>query len=404
MDLTADLEVGMAVSEKVKGFMQEGGWIRRMFEAGIALKAQYGEDNVFDLSLGNPVVEPPDAFTRELRRLAEHPIKGMHRYMPNAGYQETRQAVADSLTGETGLPFSAGEIVMTCGAAAALNVTLKTILNPGEEVIILAPYFVEYGYYIDNHDGVAVVVPTGPDFQPDLAAIEEAVTPRTRGIIINSPNNPSGIVYPSEGLQGLAGLLRRKQREHGSEIFIISDEPYRRIIFDGLTYPQVFPHYENTIVVTSHAKDLALPGERIGYIAVSPNYPDREELVGGLTFCNRTLGFVNAPALMQHVVRALQGVSVDVGDYQRKRDYLYSQLTELGYDVVKPQGAFYLFPRSPLEDDAAFVEELQQWNVLTVPGRGFGTPGHFRISYCVEDWVLEGALEGFARAAEKVGL
>jgi len=394
----------MPVSAKVRDYMEQGGWIRRMFEAGIALKAQYGEDKVFDLSLGNPVVEPPEQFRRELLRLAQQPIQGMHRYMPNNGYLETRQAVSGSLQADTGLDFTPGDIVMTCGAAAAINVTLKTILNPGEEVIILSPYFVEYGYYIDNHQGVAITVPTNADFQPNLNAIEAAITSQTRGIIINSPNNPTGVVYPSASLQQLADLLRRKQTEHGSQIYLISDEPYRRIIFDGLTYPQVFPHYESTIVVTSHAKDLALPGERIGYIAVNPNCPDRQELANGLTFCNRTLGFVNAPALMQHVVQGLQGVSVDATDYQRKRDFLYSQLTELGYSVVKPQGAFYLFPRSPVEDDVVFVDALQEWNVLTVPGRGFGTPGHFRISYCVEDWVLEGAIDGFARAAEKFGL
>ena len=393
----------MAVSEKVRGFVAQGSWIRRMFEAGIALKAQYGVDNVFDLSLGNPVVEPPEQFRQELRRLAEHPIKGMHRYMPNAGYPETRQAVADSLSAETGLDFTANEIVMTCGAAAALNVVLKTILNPGEEVIILSPYFVEYGYYVDNHGGVAVTVHTTPDFMPDLAAIEAAITAKTRALIVNSPNNPTGVVYPAETLRSLGELLRSKQDHHGSEIFIISDEPYRRIIYDGLTYPQVFPHYRNTVVVNSHAKDLALPGERIGHIAISPEYPDREELAGGFTFCNRTLGFVNAPALMQHIVRSLQGVSVDAGYYQRKRDYLYGQLTELGYSVAKPQGAFYLFPKSPLEDEVAFVDALQQWNVLTVPGRGFGTPGYFRISYCVEDSVLEGSIKGFARAIEQSG-
>ncbi|MCH7606293.1 MAG: pyridoxal phosphate-dependent aminotransferase [Chloroflexi bacterium] len=393
----------MPVSKKVQGFMEQGGWIRRMFEAGITMKAQYGEDNVFDLSLGNPVVEPPEQFNRELRRLAEHPIKGMHRYMPNNGYPETRQAVADGLRAETGIGFSANDIVMTCGAAAALNVVLKTILNPEEEVILLSPYFVEYGYYVDNHGGNSVVVPTDADFQPDLGAIEAAITPRTRGIIINSPNNPSGAVYSDDILRELGELLRRKQAEHGTEIFIISDEPYRRIIYDGLTYPQVFPHYENTIVVNSHAKDLALPGERIGYMAVNPEYPGREELSNGLTFCNRTLGFVNAPALMQHVVRALQGVSVDVADYQRKRDFLYGRLTGMGYSVVKPQGAFYLFPKSPLEDDSAFVDALQEQKVLTVPGRGFGTPGYFRISYCLEDRVLEGAMAGFARAMEQFG-
>lgn len=391
----------MPISRNVRRSMDEGGWIRRMFEAGIALKAQYGADQVFDLSLGNPIVEPPEQFRQELVRLAQSTAPGMHRYMPNAGYPETRQAVAETLAQETGLPFSLSEVVMACGAAGAANVVLRTILNPGDEVIILAPYFVEYIYYIDNHNGVPVVVSTDQDFQLDLPAIEAAITSKTRGIIVNSPNNPSGAVYSSEQLETLAQLLRRKQEEYDSEIFLLSDEPYRRLIYDDLIYPQVFPHYESTIVVNSHAKDLGLPGERIGYIAVHPAYPQREELVDGLIFCTRTLGFVNAPALMQHVIRSLQGVSVDVADYQRKRDYLCAQLTELGYSVMKPQGAFYLFPQSPLADDGAFVDALQEWNVLTVPGKGFGTPGHFRISYCVEDWVLEGAVKGFAAAAER---
>ena len=391
----------MPISRNVRRSMDEGGWIRRMFEAGIALKAQYGADQVFDLSLGNPIVEPPEQFRQELVRLAQSTAPGMHRYMPNAGYPETRQAVAETLAQETGLPFSLNQVVMACGAAGAANVVLRTILNPGDEVIILAPYFVEYVYYIDNHNGVPVIVSTGHDFQLDLPAVEAAITSKTRGIIVNSPNNPSGAVYSGEQLEALAQLLRRKQEEHGGEIFLLSDEPYRRILYDDLIYPQVFPHYENTIVVNSHAKDLGLPGERIGYIAVHPAYSQWEELVDGLIFCTRTLGFVNAPALMQHVIRSLQGISVDVADYQRKRDYLYSQLTEMGYSVVKPQGAFYLFPRSPLEDDGAFVDALQEWNVLTVPGKGFGTPGHFRISYCVEDWVLEGAMKGFAAAAER---
>ena len=393
----------MPVSDKVRGFMEQGGWIRQMFEAGIALKAQYGEENVFDLSLGNPVVEPPAEFRAELRRLAENPVGGMHRYMPNNGYVETRQAVADALGAETGLPFSAGDILMTCGAAAALNVTLKTILNPGERVIVLAPYFVEYGYYVDNHGGETVVVPTGDDFQPDLDAVEAAIDSRTRAVIVNSPNNPSGVIYSADTLRQLGEILDRKQSRLGVEIFLISDEPYRRIIYDGQTYPQVFPHYVNTIAVNSHAKDLALPGERIGYAAINPAYPHRQELADGLAFCNRTLGFVNAPALMQRVVRALQGVTVDVADYQRKRDFLYARLTEMGYELVKPQGAFYLFPKAPGGDDLAFVEALQESNVLTVPGRGFGTPGHFRISYCLEDSVLEGAMDGMAKAIARFG-
>ena len=388
----------MAVSQKIRQFMAEGGWIRRVFEEGLALKAQIGAENVFDLSLGNPVIEPPAEFKNELRRLAEQPMAGMHRYMPNPGYMETRQAVADSLADETGLPFTGNEVIMTCGAAAAANVVLKTILNPGDEVIILAPYFFEYLYYIDNHDGVAVVVNTDEQFRLNIPAIEQAVTARTRAIIVNSPNNPSGVVYSPEEISGLAQLLERKQAEHGTEIFLISDEPYKRIIFDGMTFPQLVPAYDNSIIVTSHAKDLALPGERIGFIAINPNHRDKEELAGGFSFCNRTLGFVNAPALMQHVVRGLQGVSIDPDYYQKKRDFMYTALREMGYDTVKPEGAFYLYPKAPIEDDVAFTRDLLQWNVLVVPGRGFGTPGYFRISYCVEDWVLEGAAEGLAKA------
>ena len=388
----------MAVSQKIRQYMAEGGWIRRVFEEGLALKAQVGAENVFDLSLGNPVIEPPTEFKDELRRLASEPMAGMHRYMPNPGYMETRQAVAGSLAGESGLPFEGSDIVMTCGAAAAANVVLKTILNPGDEVIILAPYFFEYLYYIDNHDGVSVVVNTTDRFRLDLPAIEQAITPRTRGIIVNSPNNPSGVVYSADEIAGLSALLNRKQSEHGTEIFLISDEPYKRIIFDGMEFPQLLPSYDNSIIVTSHAKDLALPGERIGFIAINPNYSEKEELAGGFSFCNRTLGFVNAPALMQHIVRNLQGVSVDPDYYQRKRDYMYTSLMEMGYDTVKPEGAFYLYPKAPVEDDVAFTRELLQSNVLVVPGMGFGTPGHFRISYCVEDWVLEGAVEGLAKA------
>ena len=388
----------MAVSQKVRRFMEEGGWIRRVFEEGMALKARIGADKVFDLSLGNPVLEPPQEFHDELRRLANAPISGMHRYMPNPGYMETRQAVAASLKKDSGLDFTGADVIMSCGAAAAANVVLKTILNEGDEVIILAPYFWEYLYYIDNHGGVAVVAPCDDQFQLDLPAIEAVITPKTRAIMINSPNNPSGAVYSEENIKGLAALLERKQAEHSTEIFIISDEPYKRIIFGGMTFPQVLPNYDNSVVVTSHAKDLALPGERIGYMAVNPNYKDKEELSSGLAFCNRTLGFVNAPALMQHIVRNLQDVSVDAGYYEKKRDYLCQNMWDLGYDVVQPQGAFYLYPKAPIDDDVVFCRTLLNSNVLVVPGRGFGTPGYFRISYCVEDWVLEGAVKGFAEA------
>ena len=389
----------MAVSHRVRRSMEESSWIRRMFEQGAALKQRFGDRNVFDLSLGNPVMEPPPEFHQALQRLLSNPPSGSHRYMPNAGYHETRAAVADALADETGLPFTANEIVMTVGAGGAINVVLHTILDPGDEVILLAPYFAEYTFYADNHGGAPIIVPTDGDFLPDVSAIEAAIGPKTRAIFINSPNNPTGVLYPAERIEALGELLERKSRALGREIFLISDEPYRKIIFDGLSYPHVFPFYRRTIVATSHSKDLALPGERIGYIAVNPAYEEREELVAGCTFSTRILGFVNAPALMQRVVAHLQQTTVDVLDYQRKRDMLYGALTGLGYQVPRPQGAFYMFPRSPVADELVFINELLQYNVLVVPGRGFGAPGSFRLSYCVEDWVLEGALEGFTKAA-----
>ncbi|MXY20527.1 MAG: pyridoxal phosphate-dependent aminotransferase [Dehalococcoidia bacterium] len=388
----------MAVSNKIRGLLEQGSWIRRMFEEGIALKQQFGDENVFDLSLGNPILEPPDEFFEELRRIVEDPSPGMHRYMPNSGYPETRAAVASQLAEETGLNFTADELIMTCGAGGALNVVLKTLFDPGDEVVIFAPYFVEYFFYADNHGGTCSVVPPDENFLPDMDALEEAIGERTRAVLINSPNNPTGVLYTDETLAEISEVIRKKELEHGIEIFLVSDEPYRRLLFDGLEYPHIFHHHVRSIVATSHSKDLALPGERIGYIAVHPEYEDGVELMDGLVFCNRTLGFVNAPALMQHIVAKLQSVTVDVGEYQSKRDFMYDSLTEIGYDLVKPQGAFYMFPKSPIDDDVEFVAELQKRNVLVVPGRGFGMPGHFRISFCVTDETLSGSIPGFKEA------
>ncbi|MBM3949397.1 MAG: pyridoxal phosphate-dependent aminotransferase [SAR202 cluster bacterium] len=391
----------MAIAQKVKAHMEQGSWIRRMFEEGIALKKRLGEDKVFDLSLGNPIIEPPAEFDAELRRIAERPVPGSHRYMPNAGYPETRAAVAAELARETGLHITGSEVVMACGAGGALNVVCKTLLDPGDEVIIFVPYFVEYVYYADNHGGTCRVVPPDESFYPDMAAFEKAFTPKTRIVLVNSPNNPTGVVYSKQVVAEIGRLIQRKEKQYGREIFLVSDEPYRKVLFDGLEYPHVLGAHVRSIVATSHSKDLALPGERIGYVAVHPGYEGKKELVDGLTFCTRTLGFVNAPALMQRIVAKLQVVTVDVGQYQAKRDFLYENLTEMGYSVVKPQGAFYMFPRSPIKDDVAFVTELQQHGVLTVPGRGFGMPGYFRIAYCFSDATLRDAMPGFRAAMEK---
>jgi aspartate aminotransferase len=394
----------VSVSDKVQRSMAQGSWVRRMFEEGASLKRRYGEENVFDLSLGNPVMEPPVEFRQELKRLVENPLPGMHRYMENAGYPETRAAVATQLSLETSIEFTMNDIIMTCGAAGGLNVVLKTILNKGDEVIIFAPYFPEYTNYIDNHGGIAKILPTYEQFIPKLDILEAAIDTKTKAVLINSPNNPSGAVYSEDFVRQLGELLSKKETQYGTQIFLISDEAYRKIIYDGLKYPSPLPHHPQSIIVTSHSKDLALPGERIGYIAVNPACRQLEELVDGLIYCNRTLGYVNAPALMQHLVSRLQSVTVPVAEYQKRRDFLYDHLTEMGYSVMKPQGAFYMFPQSPLEDDVAFVRELQSWLVLTVPGSGFGTPGYFRISYCVDDRTLEGSVAGFSKAAQKFNL
>jgi len=395
----------MSIATKVQGAIEKASWIRRMFEEGAALTARYGAENVFDFTLGNPAVEPPEAFRRELRKLAEQPIPGMHRYMNNAGYDFTRKAVAEFLAEQTGVAVTASHVVMICGAGAGLNVVFKTILNPGEEVVILTPYFVEYKFYVDNHGGTTKEVWTDRDtFQPDVAAIEAAIGPNTRALLINSPNNPTGVVYPAETLAAIGAMLERKQKELGRTIYVISDEPYARLAFDGNKVPQAFNYIRNSIVVTSHSKDLALPGERIGYLAANPAMDDCALFMEGAVFCNRVLGFVNAPALMQRLVAGLQRESVDVGEYQHKRDILYNHLTDLGFHMVKPGGGFYLFPQSPLEDDVAFVRKALEHNILLVPGSGFGAPGYFRIAYCVAMDVIERSLPAWDKLAKDVGL
>lgn len=388
----------MAVSKKIKTFMKQGSWIRKMFEEGISLKEQFGAENIFDLSLGNPIMEPPPEFFQELHNIASDPSPNLHRYMPNAGYPETRNAVASQLNRETGAKFTSNHIVMTVGAGGALNVTMRTILDPGDEVIIFAPYFVEYLFYADNHSASCKIVPSDSKFLPNIDILENSFTPKTRIVIVNSPNNPTGVVYNSNLLSNISTIIRNKENEFGTEIFLVSDEPYRKILFDNLSYPQVFHHHNRSIIVTSHSKDLAIPGERIGFIAINPKCPEVNEMIEGLTFSNRTLGFVNAPALMQHIITKLQNVTIDVDAYQSKRDFLYKSLTKIGYSVIQPQGAFYMFPESPVNDDISFVAELRKYKVLVVPGQGFGSPGHFRISYCVSDATLEGSIQGFSAA------
>ena len=395
----------MAIALKIESFIESASWIRKMFEEGERLRKIHGADNIYDFTLGNPNIEPPPEFAEELRALAVHPLPGMHRYMSNAGYAESRDAVAELLAEASGLEVTGSNIIMTCGASGALNVALKTILNPGEEVIILAPFFVEYKFYIDNHGGVPRVVWTDREtFQLDIQEIEAAIGEKTRAIIINTPNNPTGAVYPAASLERLGEMLQRKERELGRQIYVIADEPYARITYDGVIAPNIFPYVDNAVIVTSHSKDLALPGERIGYLAANPAMTHVEMFMEGAVFVNRALGFVNAPALMQRLVAKLQRVSVDVGQYQEKRDILYHYLTEMGFRMARPAGAFYLFPHSPLGDDIEFVRMAQRHHILVVPGAGFGAPGYFRIAYCVDKGMIERSLPAWRELAKEAGI
>ena len=388
----------MAVSQRVLKSMESSSWIRKMFETGGQLKAEFGEDNVYDFSLGNPNIEPPEEFKKVLKEHVNNDAKGMHAYMPNAGYPDVRKKIADYINETENIDLSINSVVMTCGAAGAMNAVLKTILNPGDKVITSTPFFAEYTAYADNHFGELVTVPGKKDFDLDVEAIENAIDQKTAAVIINSPNNPSGRIYPESTIKALADMLEKKKKETGRAVYLLSDEPYKKITYDGAVVPSVLANYKNTIVLTSYSKDLSLPGERIGWLAVHPEADDFENLMNGIIMCNRILGYVNAPAIMQKVVAELQGVSVDINFYRRKRDRLCEILEEAGFSFIKPEGTFYLFPEAPGGDDLKAVAALQEERVLTVPGRGFGSPGYFRISYCVADSVIEGSAAGFKKA------
>jgi aspartate aminotransferase len=389
----------MSISRKINDKLKSSSWIRKMFEEGLRMKKEHGADNIFDLSLGNPVIEPPEEVLKAIKSAANDSTPGLHRYMPNAGLQDVREEIARSLAIESNCTeLSADHIVMVCGAAGGLNITLKTLLDPSEEVIVFSPFFVEYLFYSENHGGKTVTVPTNDDFSLNFNALRDALSPKTKAVIINSPNNPTGVVYSRKVLEELASVLKKYSTEKNNPIYLISDDPYKKIVFDGVETPNILELYDHSIYITSHSKDLAIPGERIGYVAVHPKCADVENLISGLIFCNRVLGFVNAPALIQRAIKNVQNVSVDAEFYRKKRDFLYAELTRIGYSVVKPQGAFYFFPKSPIEDEVVFTQKLAEKRVLVVPGRGFGSPGYFRISYCVPDKVLKGSILGFEEA------
>jgi aspartate aminotransferase len=391
----------MTIAKKIEGFIEKSSWIRKMFEEGTRLKKQFGADNVFDFSLGNPNLPPPAQFDDILKETVATLGDGGHGYMPNTGYPQVREAIAGFINKEQNVGLTGDDITMTCGAAGALNIVFKVILDPGDEVISPAPFFVEYRFYVDNHGGVLNTVSTHDDFNLDLTAIEEAITGKTKAVIINSPNNPTGRVYSKKTLDALGELLSAKSDEIGHPIYLISDEPYRKIVYDGIMVPSIFNCYPETILCTSYSKDISIPGERIGFVAVNPAATYNQQLRMGIALTNRILGFVNAPALMQRIVARMQGEVVDIGKYKQKRDKLCEILSDCGYEFTKPAGAFYLFPKSPIPDDVAFAQALQEEQVLVVPGSGFGGPGHIRIAYCVEDRIIENAKPGFQRAMDK---
>lgn len=372
-----------------------------MFEEGARLKAEHGADSVYDFSLGNPNLEPPEKFKTALKDAVMTSGMGSHGYMPNTGYPHVRESVAEYLCEEQDTQITGNELIMTCGAAGALNVILKAILDPGDEVITPAPYFVEYGFYASNHGGSLKTVPTKPDFDIDIEAVSAAITQKTKAFLINSPNNPTGKVYEKERLDELGTLLKEKGKKLKRTIYLISDEPYRQIVYDDQKVPSIFKSYNESIIATSYSKNISIPGERIGYLAVNPEASFKEDLLAGMALANRILGFVNAPALMQRVVATIPGESVDISAYARKREILCDGLSDYGYEFVRPAGAFYLFPRTPIQDDIKFVQALQEELILVVPGSGFGGPGHFRIAFCVKDRTIINALPGFKRVMEK---
>ncbi len=392
----------MTVAKKMQLFAEKSSWIRKMFEEGARMKMEFGADNVFDFSLGNPDVPPPPKFTEVLQELAANDKPGAHAYMPNGGYPFVREALAARLSAEQNVEIQQGDVLMTCGAAGALNVVMKSLLDPGDEVMILSPFFVEYNFYVDTHGGVVKVVSTDDEFNLDLDAIEEGLTEKTKIVLINSPNNPTGQVYSKESLEQLGVLLRSASEKFCNTIYLVSDEPYRKIVFDGLEVPSIMTAYTNSIVVSSYSKDLSLPGERIGYLAVHPNIQNKGTMLDAMTLANRILGFVNAPALMQRVVEQLQDVTVDSSIYERRREVFCKVLDDAGFEYVRPKGAFYLFPKSPI-DDVEFCKILQDEKILAVPGRGFGAPGYIRLAFCIEDSIIKNSAQSFKNAMKVAG-
>ncbi len=396
------------ISEKMKPLVANNSVIRVMFEEGKRLAAIHGAENVYDFSLGNPnVPAPPEVKQAILDILEEEDSTVVHGYMSNAGFEDVRETIAQSLNERFGTRFGVDNILMTVGAASGLNVILKTILNPGDEVITFAPYFVEYGNYVRNYDGELVVIsPNTVDFQPNLTEFEEKITEKTKAVIINTPNNPTGVVYSDATLTQMGDILQKKEEEFGTTIVLISDEPYRELAYDGVDVPYVTKYYRDTVVGYSYSKSLSLPGERIGYLVIPNELKDYEEIFTAATIANRVLGSVNAPSLMQKVVKRCieTGAAVNLEAYDRNRNLLYNGLKNCGFECIKPEGAFYLFVKSPVADEKAFCAQGQKYNILMVPGSSFACPGYVRIAYCVSSEQIERSMPAFEKLAKDYNL
>lgn len=389
------------ISSKMKSLVSNNSTIRAMFEEGKKLSEIYGEENVFDYSIGNPNVEPPESIKNIITEIINGESPNLvHGYMNNSGYEDVRDAISNFINKKNDLNLTRDNIIMTCGAAGGLNIILKTLLNTEDEVITFSPYFGEYNNYVQNFDGKLVIVPTDTEtFEPNLEDLSKAINSRTKALIINNPNNPTGVIYSEDVIKGLAKLLNEKQKELGTSIYLISDEPYREIVYDNVQVPCLLKYYDNTFIGYSYSKSLSLPGERIGYVVTNTQMDDFEDIISGLNIANRILGFVNAPSLFQRVIAKSLDAEVDVSIYKRNRDLLYNHLIELGFSCVKPQGAFYLFPKSPIDDDKKFCEDAKQFNLLLVPGSSFGCPGHVRLSYCISYDKIKNSLQAFDKLA-----
>lgn len=393
------------ISERLKPLMANNSAVRQMFEEGNKLRAKYGKDNVFDFSLGNPDAPTPPEINQAIKDIVdETPILELHGYMNNAGFEDVRTTIADHLNKLHGTAFTSGNILMTVGAASALNIALKTILNPGEEVVIFAPYFLEYDWYVKNYDGVVVPCYTNENFLPDMEKFEAAITEKTRAVIINTPHNPTGVIYSEEVIKGIAAVMEKKQKEYNRAMFLIADEPYRELAYDGIEVPYVTKYYANTFVAYSYSKSLSLPGERIGYLVIPPDMEESELVFDTATAANRISGAVNAPALQQKLIGRCVDAQVSLDYYDRNRKALYNGLTECGFECVMPQGAFYLFVKSPVEDAAEFCEAAKKYNILMVNGKSFLAPGYVRLAYCVSYETIMNSMDGFKKLAAEYGL